>query len=260
VDQQAVLTAFDERVRQRPEPDGLGGRVERDEGIVRCTGGRGWIGVVWANLDAGKADDVIVAQIDHFASAFRPWEWKHYSYDSPADLPERLMKAGFRPEPMEALLAAELVRLSHESSLPIGVELRPVTDERGVEALMQVHTEVFGEGQDAVGEMLLTELTRSPARVTATMAIADERPIAAGWVQFHRGTDFASLWGGCTVPAWRGRGVFRALVARRVAQATNADMRYLVADAAADSRPIFRRLGFVDLATTTPYVYPNGSH
>ena len=195
MDQQAVLTAFDEGVRQRPEPDGLGGRVERDEGIVRCTGGRGWIGVVWANLDAARADEVIAAQVDHFASASRPWEWKHYSYDSPADLPERLVKAGFRPEPYEVLLVAELARLSQESSLPSDAELRPVTDEHGVEALMQVHKEVFGESQDAIGEMLLAALTPSPASasVAATVVIADDRPIAAGWVEFHRGTDFASL-------------------------------------------------------------------
>jgi hypothetical protein len=36
-------------------------------------------------------------------------------------------------------------------------------------------------------------------------------------------------------------------------------MRYLIAEATADSRPIFRRLGFVDLATTTPYVHPGAA-
>jgi hypothetical protein len=33
-------------------------------------------------------------------------------------------------------------------------------------------------------------------------------------LDFHVGTDFASLWGGGTLP-WRHRGVFRSLVAHR---------------------------------------------
>ena len=33
-------------------------------------------------------------------------------------------------------------------------------------------------------------------------------------------------------------------------------LRYLQVDASADSRPILRRLGFVELAETTPYTLP----
>jgi hypothetical protein len=50
--------------------------------------------------------------------------------------------------------------------------------------------------------------------------------------------------------------VFRALVAHRAALAAAAGFRYLQVDATADSRPILRRLGFVELSTTTPFVHP----
>ena len=64
---------------------------------------------------------------------------------------------------------------------------------------------------------------------------------------------FASLWGGGTLPAWRGRGIYRALVAYRAGLAARRGYRYLTVDASADSEPILRRLGFRCLARTTPY-------
>lgn len=49
--------------------------------------------------------------------------------------------------------------------------------------------------------------------------------------------------------------MFRALVAYRAARAAARGFRYLQVDASPDSEPILRRLGFVRLATTTPYTY-----
>jgi len=199
---------------------------------------------------------VIAAEVERFASASRPWDGKHCSYDRPADLPQRLVAAGFRPEPFEAVLAGEIAELPLVVTPPAGVELCPVTDERSIDALVAVHEEVFREDATALGAMLRVELTRRPSSVAATVAIADGRPIAAGRVEVHRGTEFASLWGDCTVRDWRGRGVFRSLVGDAAAHAAAAGTRYLIAEATADSRPILRRLGFVELATTTPYVHP----
>jgi hypothetical protein len=43
-------------------------------------------------------------------------------------------------------------------------------------------------------------------------------------------------------------------VAHRAARARERGVRYLYVDAVPMSRPIFERLGFVPLTTTTPYV------
>ncbi|QYC42645.1 hypothetical protein Nocox_25210 [Nonomuraea coxensis DSM 45129] len=56
-------------------------------------------------------------------------------------------------------------------------------------------------------------------------------------------------------PEWRGRGVYRALVAYRARDALARGYRYLQVDASAESRPILARLGFAALATTTPYTH-----
>jgi len=257
MDRHAVLGAFDEQIRRHPEPEEPDGHVERDDGVIRMmSGGDGWNGVIWCDLDDVSADAVIAAQLNRFAAQGRPWEWKHYSYDQPPDLPDRLRAAGFTPAAPEALLVAEIADLTLDVPPPPGVQLSAVVDERGVEALVSVHDAAFGTDHSAVGRTLLAALARQPTTTAAVLAMAGETPICAGRVEFHSGTDFASLWGGGTVPAWRGRGAFRALVAYRAALASARGFRYLQVDAAPDSRPILLRLGFVELATTTPYTHP----
>jgi GNAT superfamily N-acetyltransferase len=72
------------------------------------------------------------------------------------------------------------------------------------------------------------------------------------------GTDFAGLWGGGTVPDWRGRGIFRALVAYRAGLAAERGYDYVQVDASLMSRPILLRLGFEPVAITTPYLWTPG--
>ena len=120
---------------------------------------------------------------------------------------------------------------------------------------MSVHTQVFGEDHSALRRTLLARLARRPPPVAAVVAMAGRTAISAGRVEFHIGSEFASLWGGGTLAAYRGRGVFRALVAYRAALASARGFRYLQVDASPESRPILERVGFVELATTTPFSY-----
>lgn len=87
------------------------------------------------------------------------------------------------------------------------------------------------------------------------LALAGDVPVSAARMETHPGTDFASLWGGGTVAEWRGRGIYRSLVAFRTRIAAERGYRYLQVDASSMSRPILERLGFAALSTTTPYVH-----
>ena len=257
MDRQAVLAAFDEQIRQHPALNTPDGHIEHDHGVIRSVSGEdGWTGVTWSNLDEVSADAVIASQISRFAELSPPWEWKHYSYDQPPDLPDRLLAAGFKREPAEALLVAEIADLTLDVPPPPGIELRAVVDKQGVEALLSVHDEVFGGDHSPLKQTVLAGLGRQPSTTVGVVAWAGQTPIAAGRVEFHVGTDFASLWGGVTLPAWRGRGVFRSLVAHRTTLASARGFRYIQVDASPDSRPILQRFGFVELATTTPFTHP----
>jgi GNAT superfamily N-acetyltransferase len=253
MDVRAVLAAFNEQVRRNPTPE-PGTRIEHDGPVIRVVStGDGWNGLVWSQLDETNADGVIAAELRRFGELGRPWEWKYYSYDQPYDLPVRLRAAGLLPDPEESLMVASIAELDIDVPSPPGVRLEPVTDAVGVAALVSAGNEAFGEEHAELGRALLAALAVEPPIVAAFVAMAGETPIAAGRVELPPTGEFASLWGGGTVPAWRGRGVFRALVAERAALARARGYRYLQVDASPASRPILVRLGFVQLATTTPY-------
>jgi GNAT superfamily N-acetyltransferase len=261
VDRAAVLAKFNDQLRRNPAAE-AGSRVERDEHVTRVIcAGDGWSGVVWSDLaalDPAGADTVIAAEVRRFAGLGRSWEWKYYSYDQPADLPGRLAAAGLAAEPAETLLVAEIAQLDLDVRPPAGVELVPVTGADGAAAVVRVHDEVFGGDHATVGAAITAALPAQPRPVQAVVAQAGGVAISAGRVDFPDGSDFASLWGGGTLPAWRGRGVFRSLVAYRARLAQERGYRYLQVDASPDSRPILRRLGFTELATTTPFAGPAG--
>jgi GNAT superfamily N-acetyltransferase len=258
MDRETVLRAYDEQLRRNPSgsPDS---HIERDDHVTRFRyDDSSWAGVIWSDLDETNADDVIAEQVRRFADVSGPWEWKYYSYDRPADLPDRLTASGFVREPDEAMLVADIADLDLEVSPPAGVELRPVVDEADGQALVSVHEEVFGDDHSAVGRHVMSGIAGDPPTIAAVVAWAGDTPICAARLEFNHGTDFAGLFGGGTLPAWRGRGVFRALVAYRAAIAAERGFRYLQVDAMPDSRPILKRLGFVELATTIPFTYTGG--
>ncbi len=256
MDRAAVLAEFDNQMRRNPAA-WPGAHVEREERVTRVIStGDGGSCVLWTDLTEANAGTMIAAQVRRFAGPAQPWEWKHYSYDQPADLPSRLQAAGFVPDRVETLLVAEIADLDLDTSPPTGVELVPVTDANGVAAVVRVHDEVFGGSHTAIGAAITAGLELQPRPVEAVVAVAGGAAVSAGRVEFPEGSDFASLWGGGTLPGWRGRGVFRSLVIYRARLARERGYRYLQVDASPDSRPILQRLGFTELAKTTPFMYP----
>jgi GNAT superfamily N-acetyltransferase len=268
-DHGAVLAEYDAQVRRGTEPDGSGAVAERAGPVVRwkTAGGGGWSGIAWSDLDSGTADETIADQVGFFRDRGEEFEWKLYSYDRPADLGERLLAAGFTSEDEEAVMiaeaagAAELAGGSPDPAgrgLPAGVRLVPVTDEAGVGRMIEVHDRVFGTDHSQLRASLIAQLAGSPQSTAMIVAMAGDEPVSSARIDFYPGTEFAGLFGGGTLPQWRGRGIYRALVAYRARLAAARGYRYLQVDASVESRPILERLGFACLAMTTPYTWSPG--
>lgn len=260
MDHAAVLALFDRDMREGARPDGPGARIERAGGVVRQVGSeKGWSGVVWSDLDEAGADAAITEQIRYFSALGRDFEWKLYGHDLPVDLGQRLRTAGFTAAPEETLMVAEVADLTLDVEPPEGVRILPVTDREGVDLVADVHEKAFGTDSTRMRHQLLAHLTGDPESVVAVVALAGDEPVSAARMELLPGTRFAGLWGGGTVEGWRGRGVYRALVAHRARVAADRGYRYVQVDALARSRPILARLGFEPLTTTTPYEYAVGS-
>jgi len=255
MDTLAARAAYDEHLRRNPT-GAQGEEVEKDAHVVRMLWDGGWAGVLWSDfggLTSEEVDAAVAAEIARFSRRGTPWEWKWHAYDEPADLPQRLVAAGLRRGEDEALMVAELGDLDLDAPAPEGVRLEPVTDQAGVERLVTVHDAVFGGDHSGIGRHVASGLAADPPTCAAVVAMAGDEPISSGRVELHHGTPFASIWGGGTVAAWRGRGVFRSLISQRAAVAAGLGFRYLQVDASPESRPILQRLGFVQLAVTVPF-------
>lgn len=263
-----LLTAYDVQLRRVPVPPSAGWQIDRVDHpapLLRMTApaGASWgDGVVWSDLDEATADAAIADTIAYYRGLGRSFEWKHHGYDRPADLPERLRAAGLQPDPEETVVAGrvdDVVEQLADAPAPEGITLRHLRDDpdgRAADwaAIRELHERVWDEDASGLVREVSAEHAADPAAMTVHLAVADDGTVVcAAWSRFHGGTDFASLWGGSTLPAYRRRGIYRALVARRAREAAERGFRYLQVDASSDSRPILERLGLHQLTSTTPF-------
>lgn len=256
MDTAAVLAAHDAQVRRSlVVPTGF---LAEDLGrVIRVTAPPGSDSsfVEWSDLDDTTADAEIAAQRAYFAERGQAFEWKTYGRDRPADLGERLAAAGFVAEDPEAFVVGELADVltataGHDSVEGVAIRNAQRSDLAGMAALSAT---VWGHDATAMLTELFEEQAPDPDRLPILVAVAAEEIVSAGWLRLPADGPFASLWGGATLPAWRGRGVYRALVRRRAVAAAGTGHRYLQVDCTPDSRPILERLGLRQLDTTTPY-------
>ncbi|WDZ87315.1 GNAT family N-acetyltransferase [Micromonospora cathayae] len=260
LDASTLRTAYDNQLRPDvpdPVPDGV--TVERDGPLTRIVGldHRGFL--TYRDLDGltgAELDALIVRQRDLFRGRGEAVEWKLHGHDEPADLPARLRAAGFVPEEPETVVVGAVAPLAAAIPvIPEGVRLREVADRADLERIAAMEAEVWGSDRSHLVDGLAREIATDPQALTVVVAEAGETVVSAGWVRYPPGTGFATLWGGSTLPRWRRRGVYRALVTHRARLAGQRDRALLQVDASAQSRPILERLGFVPVTTTTPYVY-----
>jgi len=252
-----LLALFDAECR-RIAPDAAEGRPwALDPPIMRIDFET--TGVIRApndlDVDGPALEQLIERQVQYFAERGLPVEWKTYADDRPDSLIPLLLAAGFEPEPVEAVMVASAATTAGDSVPgPSGIRIREARDEEFV-AIAQLIGGIWGADHGwLVGEF--TQLRSQLGEgLRILVACEGERLVSAAWIIMRPGTHFAGLWGGSTHPGWRRRGIYRALVARRAAIASANGFPYLRVDASAMSRPLLDAVGFVQLTTTTPYVW-----
>lgn len=251
-----VLALFDRQVR--PGSGLADGVPTEEDGPVRRVYYPG-TGFLAAPPDTGlrgaELDELIARQRDVWAQRGEAVEWKVYGHDRPADLPERLLAHSFLPEEEETLLFAEAADLLAPQEGTAGVTVREVEEPEDLRRIADQHTEIWEQDWGWLARDLAERKAAHPESIIILVAEAGGRLVSSGWLVLRPGTDFAGLWGGSTLAAWRGRGIYRDLVARRARIAVERGYRYLQVDASAMSRRILERLGFTPATTTTPYVW-----
>ncbi|HEX7084115.1 MAG TPA: GNAT family N-acetyltransferase [Gaiellaceae bacterium] len=162
--------------------------------------------------------------------------WEVGSHATPSDLVERLRGLGLADDEPDALAVGMVLREPPRLEAPEGVEVRVAESPEERLAAERIAAAAFGgpEPEEA-----------PPARDPSNrvyVAYLDGEPVARASAMF--GQAAVSLFGGATLPAARGRGLYRALVAARWRDAVERGTPVLVTQAGAMSRPILARVGF----------------
>ena len=259
-DARGLLRLYDDQLRAHVhdrEPAGV--TRDPDGPLVRISGfgPGGW--VMYRHLggiDGEALDELIARQVQYFRDRGMKFEWKYHGHDQPPDLPDRLRAAGLVPEERETIVIAPIERVALDAEPPGGVVVRELMEPADYQRIADLEAAVWGE-DDTAGwvDSLADEVDADPEGTRVFLALADDVAVSAGWIRFPSETDFGTLWGGSTRKEWRGRGIYRSLVAARARVAVERGRRYLQVDASDDSRPILERLGFIPVGTTTPYVW-----
>ncbi len=213
------------------------------------------------DLPSNDLQALVERTVRYFADAGHPFEWKTFDHDT-VDLPALLRAAGGVPGPHEALVLGTASRLATEPVLPPGLVMREVTEVVDLERIAALQSSVWNEDWSWLVDDLEARLTdpTQPARIFVVEdPEAANRMVSAAWLVPLLGTRVAGLWGGSTEAEYRGRGIYRALVARRAQLAVELGFTVLQVDASDDSRPILEHLGLQVVGGTTPYRIGDGA-
>lgn len=255
-----LLQAYDAQLRE-------GAEVLSADHVDRL--GPLWLGtfgergfVSYRSLDGvadATLDELIADTITHFAAdpQIQQFEWKTRGHDSPADLPQRLTAQGFQAEDPETVMLGEARALARPVELPGGVTVRRIDNQADpypdVVRAARAQALAFGAPFDA--HDLMRRIEQGAGHTEVWMAQTAREVICVGRLEIIPGTGFAGLWGGGTLPEWRGRGLYRALTAARAQSALSRGVQYLHSDCTEYSRPILERSGLRAITTTTPYLW-----
>ncbi len=234
-----------------------GWRREATDSVIRHVSTTNEDGcVLHSKLSEETADEAIRQEIEYFQKLGQSFEWKVYDYDQPANLTDRLKAHGFEIGEAEALLVMNINATPSLLHCPIPPEIEKISDEKGIDDIMQLEKEVWGTSHDDLAERLKRDLVQDPDSLFIYAAYVQGKAVSAAWMYLHEGTSFGSLWGGSTLPAYRKQGWYTGLLAARAQAARDKGFPLLMVEASPMSRPILEKKGFVFLAYTYPCMSP----
>ncbi|WP_270180922.1 GNAT family N-acetyltransferase [Alkalihalobacillus sp. CinArs1] len=246
---------FDEEMRKNVTPPGF--RREETDHVIRHVSvhqdEHGFI--IFSNLTNADAKKVITGEKDRFATLKQEFEWKVYSYDEPSNLVDLLEDEGFKKGEKEALMVIPLsddhFLLSHDTS-----HVKEITDLEGINAIMKLEESIWNHSFASLGERLWRDFRNTNSLSLYGIYEAGEL-VSAAWM-YLEGENFASMWGGSTLPQHRKKGHYTALLAARAKKAKEMGHPILMVDASPMSEPILQKCGFERLGYSYGMLYPGG--
>jgi GNAT superfamily N-acetyltransferase len=208
--------------------------------------------VSWIRCGPDEAGDVIDQARAVFAARRLPTMWILDPGTRPADFPSRLSARGIEPDPRSPSVDVMVLPAGAPLAAPAVPGLEIVDALRDLETFTladAVNAEAFGSSPRAGPQHLAALERRRLAQLAAgnrrvLLATVAGEPAGSAGLTLHP-PGGAIINGGAVRPRFRGRGVYRALVAARARIAGQAGVEGLAVWGAPSSAPTLARLGFV---------------
>jgi GNAT superfamily N-acetyltransferase len=171
-------------------------------------------------------------------------EFAVHDHTRPADLGDQLLAAGATLTLELDVSALTLAAGWPLLQVPSDLEVVPVTSAARLPDVYAIDVAAFGDPYptEAFRAADAALLTTEP-NVRRFVVYADGTPVAAAGLTMDG--PVGKLWGGGVIPAFRGRGAYRAVLAARLAHAAARGAQLaLVKARTGTSAPILRRAGF----------------
>jgi hypothetical protein len=243
MDNHDLLTLYDTQLRIEIEYPGV--RKEAFPQLVRfIKPAPGMNFIAYSRLDESNLATVIQEQIAYFVPLTQPFSWHVYDHDSPPDLTRQLLAHGFAPDDdPDAVMVFEVQDASPALLQPVTLDVRRIAQRDQLDDVIRVETQVWG-GDFGWLKQRLGDHLEIPDYLSVYVTYVDGQPACSSWVYFHPHSQFASLFGGATLPAYRKRGLYTAALAVRVQEAMRRGYRWLSTGASSMSQPILAQNGF----------------
>jgi GNAT superfamily N-acetyltransferase len=209
-----------------------------------------------ATLTEANADSTIRALRDFYGARGLPFGGLVGPSSTPQDLTARLAAAGITKQSEMAGMALRDLSVNVPQEPDVTVREANEGDD---DVLCDIFTAGFGLPEE-VSRIFLAAMRSGagPHRQRLYLASLDGMTtlVAAAASVYLAGTPILMLGGAATLPEYRGRGLYRALLARRLADARDDGMEAAVIQAVrTTSAPICRRIGMVEMCGVDMYVW-----
>ena len=252
-----IVELFDREARAKPA-ERVGLRVERIGKVICLTGIFNFVSYWDFAVEDTTASVGAVAE--HFRAKGEEVIWRIYAHDgarngkygSSHELSAALSDAGFVAEPSGMFMLAD-TRLSvpvHEAGLFC---VRQAASLAEADDFLAATEQAFG-GQHTLQQREAYRGDVANPDHLLFVAYADVVPVASSRMEIA--PPFGQMYGGGVLPAYRGRGIYRAMVAARVQAARERGLAYVCTEAADTSRPILESIGFVAAGRETTWILP----
>jgi GNAT superfamily N-acetyltransferase len=253
-----LLALYDRTMREHAHPAGLA--REASEFTARYTTESGSLRyILWHRFDEALAPSVVSDELHAVRGRAASIMWKVYAHDEPSvALVPRLLTSGFERENEHTnslmMIAVDDVLARLPAEPPSHLEVRQLVTAQSLDAYQLIWDAVWPESPN---ERYVNDYRTLAARcdpgVQFFAGFDGTEPVTSGYMFHPTGDPIVLLCGGATKQEWRGRGVYKAMIAARAKAAKVRGARYLSVEASPESKPILSRLGFIELSTLVCY-------